>query len=99
MSKVMYVADYSYSEVSIAKIVIEKETEKTIVLSDYEFIIEGYLFFRIGKRVHKDSLALFDTLQEAIEFLIKQVRSRSEYLQQEIQNNKVVINDLRRIKE
>ncbi len=88
MQKIMYSASFSYGEPSLIKITISKETEKTISVSDKQILLgESYSQHFGYKRVFKDSLHLFNTLTECIEYLIEQLKEANENHQKEIEDN------------
>ncbi len=64
--KIMYAAEFLYSELTICKVTLARETEKTIFVSKREYIYGSHMYF--GTRTRKDTYRLFDTKREAIEW-------------------------------
>ena len=70
--KTMYIASFSYGKPNLARVLIEKETSKTISVFSHTNLL-GWQWF--GKRTHKEKLNMFSCRQEAFEFLLEKVRS------------------------
>lgn len=60
---------------NLAEVEIEKETPKTYVVRNRRLIL-GYLYF--GKRTPKRKFRLFDSLEQAVEWLISAHNQRIE---------------------
>ena len=73
-----YVAGYSYGKSKIVKVTIKKETPKMYAIESHEKILGR--FYYIPTRMHKDKYMFFDTMREAIEYLMVRCRKHKKDL-------------------
>lgn len=97
--KIIYSARLSDDDPSLTKLIIAQETEQTIIVSDKEAIIGDSWSQYFGyRRVHKNSLNLFDTLNGAIEYLSQELEDSVKRLERKIDQNKQAIAQLEAIR-
>jgi len=77
MNKTMYAAKWKYGP-DLARVEIAKETPKTFTVESAE-ILAGYCYF--GKRTSKEKYSLFDTMAEALAWLLE--KARKDYHRQQ----------------
>ncbi len=80
-----YYAEFSkYATWGVAEIEVEKETDKTLVVSGFTPIY-GSIYY-VGKKLSKDKGNTFDQLDEALDWLVDRSQEHIEKCQNSLDN-------------
>jgi hypothetical protein len=92
--RVIYVAEFSYDKPAIARVEVEKETDKTFRAKNSDTLL-GWIW--IGKIVNKGSAVYFEHLHEAATWLMQKCNARAEELEkqaEELRRTAITLRDV-----
>lgn len=81
-----FIAEFKYGEPRLFTVIVTKETEKSLLIEGEPVKILGSWMYIPTTRISKDSYNIFNTLPEALHWLVSKANQRIISLKTDIEN-------------